>query len=137
MLIRQRNIPDISDEFEAEVCWMTEEPMREGERYLLKHTTNTVSAIIKELRYKININTLHREEGNELGLNEIGRVIIKTQKPITYDPYARNHATGSYILIDELSNATAGAGTIWYPSGKLPEPKKEEIFSEEEKSEKS
>ncbi len=121
MLIRQLNVPEMSDEFEAEICWMDEEVMEEGGRYLLKHTTNTVPAIIKELRYRININSLHREEVKELNLNDIGRVIIKTQKPVMYDPYERNRATGSFILIDELSNATAAAGIIWYPQGKLPE----------------
>ncbi|MCF7895271.1 MAG: sulfate adenylyltransferase subunit CysN [Candidatus Omnitrophica bacterium] len=121
MLIRQRNVPEIRDEFEAEVCWMAEEPMEEGGEYLIKHTTNTVPVILKELRYKININTLHREERKELGLNDIGRVIIKTQKPIFFDPYARNHKTGSFIIIDELTNATIGAGIIWYPSANLPE----------------
>lgn len=120
MLIRQRNVPKMDDEFEAEICWMHEEPLKEGTRYLLKHTTNTVSAVIKEFRYKININTLHRQDSKELELNDIGRVIIKTQKPIMYDPYVRNHATGSFIIIDELSNTTAGAGIIWYPSGELP-----------------
>jgi sulfate adenylyltransferase subunit 1 len=122
MLIRQRNVPDIKDEFEAEICWMAEDKMTEGGRYLLKQTTNTVSAIIKELRYKVDINTLHRKDGKELELNDIGRVIIKTQKPIMSDPYVRNHATGAFVLIDELTNATAAAGIIWYPSGKLPEP---------------
>ncbi len=121
MLIRQRNVPDLADEFEAEICWMDEVPLEEGGRYLLKQTTNTVPAIIKEMRYKIDINTLHRKEDKELGLNDIGRVIIKTQRPVMYDPYERNHATGSFVLIDELSNTTAGAGIIWYPSGKLPE----------------
>ncbi len=122
MLIRQRNVPDLADEFEAEVCWMDEVPMKEGGRYLLKHTTNTVPAIVKEMRYRIDINTLHRKEEKQLGLNDIGRVIIKTQRPVMYDPYERNRATGSFVLIDELSNATSGAGIIWYPSGKLPEP---------------
>jgi len=121
MIVRQRNVPEMKDEFEAEVCWMLEEPMVEGGRYLLKHTTNIVPATIEELRYKIDINTLHRENVKELQLNDIGRVIIKTQKPIMFDPYARNRATGSFIIIDELTNATAGAGIIWYPSGKLPE----------------
>jgi len=121
MLIRQRNIPEIKDEFEAEVCWLADEPMKEGSRYLLRHTTNTVSAFIKELRYRIDINTLHRQESKELSLNDIGRVVIKTQKPIMFDPYVRNHPTGSFIIIDELTSATAGAGVIWYPSGTLPE----------------
>ncbi|MCF7871346.1 MAG: sulfate adenylyltransferase subunit CysN [Candidatus Omnitrophica bacterium] len=121
MLIRQRNVPEIRDELEAEVCWMAEEPMEEGGEYLIKHTTNTVPVILKELRYKIDINTLHREEKKELGLNDIGRVIIKAQKPIFFDPYVRNHKTGSFIIIDELTNATVGAGIIWYPSATLPE----------------
>ncbi len=121
MLIRQRNVPEIRDEFEAEVCWMAEEPMQEGGDYLIKHTTNTVPVVLKELRYKIDINTLHREEKKELGLNDIGRVIIKAQKPIFFDPYVRNHKIGSFIIIDELTNATAGAGIIWYPSANLPE----------------
>jgi sulfate adenylyltransferase subunit 1 len=121
MLVRQRNVPEMNSEFEAEICWMTEEPMVEGGRYLIKHTSNIVPAILKELRYKIDINTLHREDSKELGLNDIGRVIIKTQKPIMFDPYTRNHATGSFIVIDELTNTTAGAGIIWYPSGTLPE----------------
>ncbi|MDA3793548.1 MAG: sulfate adenylyltransferase subunit CysN [Elusimicrobia bacterium] len=121
MLVRQRNVPEMNSEFEAEICWMTEEPMVEGGRYLIKHTSNIVQAILKELRYKIDINTLHREDSKELGLNDIGRVIIKTQKPIMFDPYTRNHATGSFIVIDELTNTTAGAGIIWYPSGTLPE----------------
>ncbi len=121
MLVRQRNVPEMSSVFEAEICWMTEEPMLEGGRYLIKHTSNIVPAILKELRYKIDINTLHREDSRELGLNDMGRVIIKTQKPIMFDPYTRNHATGSFIVIDELTNTTAGAGIIWYPSGELPE----------------
>ncbi|MFO8052910.1 MAG: sulfate adenylyltransferase subunit CysN [Candidatus Omnitrophota bacterium] len=121
MLVRQRNVPEIRDEFEAELCWMAEEPMEEGGEYLIKHTTNTVPVILKELRYKININTLHREEKKELGLNDMGRVIIKAQKPIFFDPYVRNHKTGSFIIIDELTNATVGAGIIWYPSANLPE----------------
>ncbi len=126
MLIRQRNVPEINDEIEAEVCWMTEEPMEEGRKYLLRHTTSTVPAIIQEIRYNIDVNTLHRQEEKELELNDIGRVIIKTQRPLMYDPYARNRATGCFVLIDELSNATAGAGIIWYPSGKLPEPENSE-----------
>ncbi|MCD4669547.1 MAG: sulfate adenylyltransferase subunit CysN [Actinomycetia bacterium] len=120
MLIRQRNIPEIDGEFEAEICWMVEEPMVVGKKYLIKHTTNTMMGIIGELRYKIDINTLHRKEAKELGLNEIGRVIIKTQKPIMFDTYVRNHANGSFIIIDELTNDTVGAGIIWYKAGKIP-----------------
>jgi sulfate adenylyltransferase large subunit len=120
MLVRTRNIPEIKNEFEAEIFWMVEEPMIINKKYLIKHTTNTVIGIIKELKYKIDINTLHREDSNILELNEIGRAYIKTQKPIMFDPYTRNHATGSFIIIDELTNDTVGAGIIWYTSGELP-----------------
>ncbi len=123
MIIRRHNIPDMENEFEAEVCWMSEDPMELGKRYLIKHTTNTVLGVIKKLRYKIDINTLHREDSKDLVLNEIGRLLVKTQKPIIFDPYVRNHSTGAFIIIDELSNDTAGAGIIWYKSGKLPENK--------------
>ncbi len=121
MLIRQRNVPEIGDEFETLICWMFEQPAAEGEKYLIKHTTNIVPALIKELRYKIDINTLHRKESKELGLNDIGRAIIKTQKPVMFDSYVKNHATGSFIVIDQFSNATAGAGIIWDKPGVLPE----------------
>lgn len=121
MLVRQRNIPETDSEFEAEICWMVEEPMVIGKRYLIKHTTNTVIGIIKELRYKIDINTLHREEARELNLNEIGRVFIKTQKPLMFDPYVRNHSNGSFIIIDELTNDTVSGGIMWYKTGEMPE----------------
>jgi len=120
MLVRTRNIPEIKNEFEAEIFWMVEEPMIVNKKYLIRHTTNTVMGIIKELKYKININTLHRENTNKLELNEIGRAYIKTQKLLMFDPYIRNHATGSFIIIDELTNDTVGAGIIWYTSGELP-----------------
>lgn len=121
MLVRTRNVPEIKNEFEAEIFWMVEEPMIVNKKYLIKHTTNTVMGIIKELKYKININTLHRENTNKLELNEIGRAYIKTQKPLMFDTYIRNHATGSFIIIDELTNDTVGAGIIWYASGELPQ----------------
>jgi len=120
MLVRTRNIPNIRNEFEAEIFWMVEEPMIINKKYLIKHTTNTIMGIIKELKYKVDINTLHREDANSLELNEIGRAYIKTQKPIMFDHYTRNHTTGSFIIIDELTNDTVGAGIIWYTSGELP-----------------
>jgi len=114
MIVRTRNFPELKKEFEAEICWMAEEPMDIRKRYILKNTTNKVIAKIKEFRYKIDINTLHREEASSLSLNEIGRVVVRTQKKIAYDHYKKNHATGSFILIDELSNNTVGAGVIWH-----------------------
>ena len=120
MIVRKRNVPLIGKEFEAEMFWMDEEEMVPGKKYLIKHTTNITTGIIKELRYRININTLHREDASTLSLNEIGRVIIKTQKPVFYDPYARNKSNGSFIIINQLTKSTAGAGIIWYQPGRLP-----------------
>ena len=121
IITRTHNIPVIKNEFEAEICWMVEEPMTLGKRYLLKHTTNTVLSVIKELRYRIDINTLHRENTSELGLNEIGRVIIKTQKPIAFDTYNINRSLGSFIIIDEYTNYTVAGGIIWHKTGSLSE----------------
>ena len=121
MIVRKHNIPELKTDFEAEICWMDDEPMTINKRYLIKQTTNTVIAVIKELRYRININTLHREDATELKLNEIGRVLIKTQKPLLFDIYDRNRSTGSFIIIDELTNNTVSAGIIWHPSGNMPQ----------------
>jgi sulfate adenylyltransferase subunit 1 (EFTu-like GTPase family) len=87
-----------------------------GAKYWLKHTTRSVRAVVKDLRYRIDVNTLHREEGvASLGLNEIGRVTLRTTAPVMVDPYRRNRTTGSFILIDDASNTTAGAGMVLGP----------------------
>ena len=128
IIVRTHNIPEIKNEFEAEICWMVDDPMVVGKRYIIKHTTNTVMAVIKELRYRIDVNTLHRENTAELGLNEIGRVIIKTQKPVVFDTYSRNRALGSFIMIDEYTNYTVAAGIIWHRSGSLSEVETAKVF---------
>jgi len=98
------------------VCWMVDRPLAPGAKYWLKHTTRSVRAVVKDLRYRIDVNTLHREEGvASLGLNEIGRVTLRTTAPVMVDPYRRNRTTGSFILIDEASNTTAGAGMVLGP----------------------
>jgi sulfate adenylyltransferase subunit 1 (EFTu-like GTPase family) len=95
------------------VCWMTDEPLRPRQRIALKHTTRTVRAVVKELQYRLDINTLHREPGaQELGLNDIGRVRLRTTQPLFVDDYARNRVTGRFILIDEATNVTVGAGML-------------------------
>ena len=113
MICRIDNQPEVSRSIEAHVCWMNTRPMRPGARYLIKHTTRTTSAIIDDLHYRIDINSLdHDEHATELGLNQIGRVSLRTRVPLIWDPYLRNRTTGSFIVIDESTNDTLGAGMI-------------------------
>ena len=113
MICRPNNAPSVTQDVEAMVCWMSDRPLRQGVKLTLKHTTKSVRTLVKDLRYTLDINTLHRHEGTaELGLNEIGRVLLRTTAPLFADPYRRNRATGSFVLIDEATNVTAGAGMI-------------------------
>jgi sulfate adenylyltransferase large subunit len=105
--------PTISRELEADICWLAPAPLRAGGRYAIKHTTHTATAIIGELVDRVDVHTLERESGaEELALNDIGHVTLRTSEPLAFDPYDRNRRTGSFILIDEASNATVGAGMI-------------------------
>jgi bifunctional enzyme CysN/CysC len=105
--------PSLERELEAEVCWMADAPLRPRGRYLIKHAAHTVAAIVDELVDRVDVHTLDREGAPpELGLNDIGRVRLRTAKPVAFDPYARNRATGAFIFIDESSNETVGAGMI-------------------------
>jgi bifunctional enzyme CysN/CysC len=113
LLARPHNQPDISQDIDATVCWMIERPLTQGAKYVLKHTTRSGRALVTDLRYRLDVNTLHRDEAAEqLGLNEIGRVALRTTTPMMVDPYRRNRTTGSFILIEESTNTTAGAGMI-------------------------
>lgn len=112
MIVRANNQPFNNNDFEAFVCWMNQTPMTPGKSYLLMHTTRVVQAMPVKIRYKIDVDTLHRKDADELQLNEIGRVSIHTANPIFYDPYKTNNATGSFILIDPATNVTVGAGMI-------------------------
>jgi bifunctional enzyme CysN/CysC len=112
MLVRARNLPQVGTAFDATLCWMDQEPLNPRTHYLLKHTTNKVKAFVGELHYRIDVNTLHREPAETLALNEIGRVSIRTARPVFFDPYKANRATGSFILIDPVTNRTAAAGMI-------------------------
>jgi len=113
MICRARNQPTTGQDLDAQLCWMTTQPLKPGGRYLLKHTTRTTKAIVKELVYRFDVTTLHRQEGIEsMGLNDIGRVTIRTALPLFFDEYRRNRSTGSFILIDEASNHTVAAGMI-------------------------
>jgi sulfate adenylyltransferase subunit 1 len=95
------------------VCWLHEKKLQPNGKYAIKHTTKEARCIIKDVRYKININTLHRvEDDKTIGLNEIGRILIRTTAPLFYDSYSRNRSTGSLILVDEFTNETVAAGMI-------------------------
>jgi bifunctional enzyme CysN/CysC len=121
MIARPANRPTVSDVFDATICWMSEEPLRQGGRYTIKHTTRTARATVRQLRYRINVNTLHRDlEAGELGLNDIGRVTLRLSSPLTFDTYARNRTTGSFVLIDDATNDTVGAGMILGAHGEDP-----------------
>ena len=112
MLVHPRNRPHTGRHFEAMVVWMDEKPLDPHARYYLKQTSQTTLTGIGELRYRVNVNTLHREQAEVLNVNEIGRLVLITHKPVTYDPYRKNRATGNFILIDPTTNKTAAAGMI-------------------------
>jgi sulfate adenylyltransferase large subunit len=112
-ICRAEQAPTVARELDADVCWMTDRPLRPGGRYLLKHTTREVTALVDELRDHVDVHTLERAAApQELALNDIGRVRLRTNAPLVFDPYERNRRTGSFILIDEASNETVGAGMI-------------------------
>ncbi|MFO7607952.1 MAG: sulfate adenylyltransferase subunit CysN [Candidatus Krumholzibacteriia bacterium] len=112
MLVRRNNLPHVANEFDAMLCWMDEERMDPRTAYVLKQTTHKVKAHVREVAYRIDVNTLHRESSDGFGLNEIGRVSLKTSRPLYFDSYRQNRGTGSFILIDPLSNRTVAAGMI-------------------------
>ncbi|RMH81921.1 MAG: sulfate adenylyltransferase subunit CysN [Actinomyces sp.] len=114
MLCRPNNRPTVSQDIDAMVCWMSERgSLQAGSRLLVKHTTRTAKVIVRDLAYRLDVNTLSRDEdATELALNEIGRVTFRSQLPLFFDEYRRNRATGSFVLIDEATNATVAAGMI-------------------------
>jgi bifunctional enzyme CysN/CysC len=114
MICRPHNQPWVSQDIEAMVCWMSESrTLARRDRLIVKHTTRTVKAIVRDLHYRLDVNTLHRDESaDSLGLNEVGRVTLRLTQPLFCDPYSRNRHTGGLILIDEATNATVGAAMI-------------------------
>ena len=113
MIAKPTNLPRQSQDLEVMVCWMNEKPLQPRGKYKIMHTTRTARCIVKDVRYKVNVNTLHRvENDNVLGLNDIGRIVLRTTIPLLHDDYRRNRATGSIILIDEFTNETVAAGMI-------------------------
>ena len=113
MICAVADAPLVTRDIEADVCWMTSEPLRAGGRYIIKHTTHTAVARIDGVLDRVDVETFERDGSPEqLALNDIGRVALRTSEPLAFDPYARNRRTGSFILVDEATNATAGAGMI-------------------------
>ena len=112
MIVRSRNRPENTRRVDADLCWMDEEKLRQDRPYIVQHTTRETQGYVSNLVYRINVNTLHREEANTLTLNEIGRVEIETADPLFIDPYRVNRHTGRFILIDPDTNATVAAGMI-------------------------
>ena len=114
MIAKPNNHPKTSQDLELMICWFSEsKKLQLGGKYMLKHTTKDVKAIVKEVRYKMNINTLRKiEDDLEIGLNDIGRITVRTSNPLFHDTYRRNRLTGSVILVDESTNNTVAAGMI-------------------------
>ena len=117
VLASPANQPRVSDAIDATLVWMSEEPMRPGKQYIVKHGTKQVFGRVETLRDRIDVNTLELAPASTLELNEIGRIRLVTSEPVAYDAYEDNRATGSFILINRLSNITVGAGMIEMPGG--------------------
>jgi sulfate adenylyltransferase large subunit len=112
MLVEPDDPPAAARELDAMICWMSDRPLAPGGRYAIKHTTRTARAIVAELEHRVDVNTLAHEPADQLGLNEIGRVRLRCSSPLMVDRHRRNRTTGSFILIDEASNDTVGAGMV-------------------------
>ena len=114
MICRPNNTPAVSQDIEAMVCWMTDSrKLTPRSKLIVKHTTRTAKVMVKDLRYRLDINSLHRDESaDHLALNEIGRVRLRSTQPLFVDEYQKNRQTGGFILIDEATNTTVGAGMV-------------------------
>ena len=113
MIVRPDNPPTVSQDVDVMICWLNEKKLTPNGKYALKHATKDVRCVVKEIQYKVDVNTLERvEDDKTIGLNEIARLKLRTTQPLFFDPYSRNRNTGSLILIDEATNETVGAGMI-------------------------
>ena len=113
MIVRENNVPEIGQDLEVLVTWMSSNPLKPRTKVVIKHTTKQCLGMVKDLKYKIDINTLHRlQDIDTLAMNDIGRISLRTAKPLFYDVYKKNRQTGSIIIIDEQTNETIGAGMI-------------------------
>lgn len=113
MIVKPTNQPKVGQDVDVMICWLNEKKLQPNGKYTIRHTTKEARCIVKDVRYKVNINTLHRiEDDKTIGLNDIGRIQIRTTQPLFFDSYQKNRSTGSIILIDEFTNETVGAGMI-------------------------
>jgi bifunctional enzyme CysN/CysC/sulfate adenylyltransferase subunit 1 len=120
LIIGRENLPGMSADLHARVCWMHPQPLQRNRKYLLKHATQTVQAVVTDIEDRINVSTFEPEpDAPELALNDIGEIRLKTSKPLIFDGYAANRLTGSFILIKPETNATVGAGMLFPPSEPL------------------
>lgn len=116
ILIGADHLPGSATELEADICWMHTRALQPGKKYFLKHTTHTVQAVVTSITSKLNLSTLEREpDATELAVNDIGQIRIRTSKPLVFDGYENNRLTGSFILIEQGTNATVGAGMLLPP----------------------
>jgi len=114
LIAKANNPPTVGQDIEAMICWFSDSnKLAQRSKYIIRHTTNEAKAIVKEIKYKVNINTLHKiEDDKSFNLNDIGRISLRTSSPLIYDSYKRNRSTGSFILIDPMTNETVAAGMI-------------------------
>jgi len=113
MIVKPNNAPEVGQNLEAMICWFSNKPMQSRGKVILRHTTRETQAVVREVKYHVDINTLHKIEGvDSFAMNDIGRVSIRTASPLIYDSYRRNRHTGSFILIDPGTNETIAAGMI-------------------------
>lgn len=113
MIVRPNNQPSVNQDLEVMICWMNQKTLQNRAKLIIKHTTKECQAMIKDILYKVDVNTLHRIENiQEIGMNDIARVSIRTAQPLFFDSYRKNRMTGSVILIDPNTNETVGAGMI-------------------------
>jgi bifunctional enzyme CysN/CysC len=118
MICRPHNAPTVTQELDAMVCWFNERPLQPRGKYVIKHTTRTARCLVRDLHYRLEVNTLHRDEtSGMLSMNDMGRVSLRITEPLFVDEYRRNRATGSFILIDEATSETVGAGMVLGTTG--------------------
>ena len=116
MIVGLEQLPGADSELHAKICWMHPRPLQRGKKYYLKHTSNTVQAVVTEIEHRLNIETLEPDSSPpELAMNDLGEIRIRTAKPIFYDGFPANRMTGAFILIEQGTNATVGAGMLLRP----------------------
>ncbi|GAL84017.1 sulfate adenylyltransferase [Sporocytophaga myxococcoides] len=113
MIVKPNNQPTSGQDVELMICWLNDKKLNPAAKYIIRHTSREAKCVVKDVRYKVNINTLHKiEDDKTIGLNDIGRILIRTTNPLFFDSYKNNRSTGSVILVDEFTNETVGAGMI-------------------------